>query len=406
MRVVLLGAGASKSYGDSPTGKRMPIATDFFPTFFGLDISSNPWVLRDGLIYYVQHEYGVEDPDEYLVSGVDIEAIHSEIALKLAEVERNPKSLDRILYSKPFNQLIFLFATTLNEIANGPVSRNHLDLVHCLDPEDVIITFNWDTLMERALMETGHWCVDDGYGVNPHKVFRDSWTNPEIPTLASAPKIIKLHGSVNWLTAHPIYEGEELVLTHALPVDSLFVYEYATKPYSTHAGRYMAGYCPLTYGYYPPNLTDIPGRRAQKGRMIAQISPKFPWIPEGEAGDSGLVSMPLIIPPVRDKSYEFFGELFNNLWMQAQQALQNCAEIIVIGYSFPRTDLQSHTLFSQAFMNRSSLPRVTIIDPAPDRPADVFRMDLGIPDTHMQIIGEPFKGAETLRILPNLIDWR
>ena len=32
MNVVLLGAGASKAYSNSPTGRKMPIAKDFFQT--------------------------------------------------------------------------------------------------------------------------------------------------------------------------------------------------------------------------------------------------------------------------------------------------------------------------------------------------------------------------------------
>jgi hypothetical protein len=131
--------------------------------------------------------------------------------------------------------------------------------------------------------------------------------------------------------------------------------------------------------------------------VIVQLRPKFPWVPDGEADDSGLASMPLIIPPVREKSYEFFGSLFENLWLQAEQALQACEEIIVIGYSFPRTDLRSHTLFTQAFMKRASVPRVTVIDPNPERPAEKFSMELGIPSAHLHIIGGPFEGAETLK---------
>ena len=109
MRVILLGAGASKSYGDSPTGQRMPIANDFFPTFFNLNAAANPWVLRDGLIHYLQSQKGIKDTDAYLAAGVDIEEIYSEIAVRLASVEKEAGGLDRIVLSRPYNQLIFLF---------------------------------------------------------------------------------------------------------------------------------------------------------------------------------------------------------------------------------------------------------------------------------------------------------
>lgn len=394
MRVILLGAGASKSYGASPTGQRMPIAKDFFPTFFRLNAAANPWVLRDGLITYLQTEKGINDTDAYLSAGVDIEEIHSEIAVRLASVEKEAGGFDRIVLSRPYNQLLFLFATTLNEIANGPVSQSHIDLAESLRPDDVVLTFNWDTLMDRALMEVAGWSVDSGYVIKPHSVFRDGWNGPE--TRSSPNKLIKLHGSVNWLTAHPVYEGEELVLTHALPAESLFVYEHATRPYATHAGRYTGGYAPLTYGYYPPNLTDVPGRSAPDGHLILKVQPRMPWMPEGQAGKKGLPSMPLIIPPVKDKSYKFFGTLFETLWQEASAALQACDELLIIGYSFPRTDLKSLDLFKDAFMRRKSVPRVTIVDPNPHRPREVFHFELGIPVSHLHVVASPFLGQETI----------
>ncbi|AGT07402.1 hypothetical protein JCM7686_0291 [Paracoccus aminophilus JCM 7686] len=359
-----------------------------------MDAAANPWVLRDGLIDYLQSQKGITDTDAYLEAGVDIEEIHSEIASKLASVEKEIGSYDRIVLSKPYNQLIFLFATTLNEIANGPISQSHIDLANSLQPEDVVLTFNWDTLMDRALMSATDWVPDSGYGIAPHRIFRDGWVIPDVKS--SSNKIIKLHGSVNWLTAHPIYEGEELVLTHGLPADSLFVYEHATRPYATHAGRYADGYAPMTYGYYPPNLTDVPGRSAPEGYAIVKVQPKMPWMPEGQAGKQGLPSMPLIIPPVKEKSYQFFGGLFEKLWRKASEALEICDEVLVIGYSFPKTDLKSLDLFRDAFLRRVSVPRVTIIDPNPKRPKEVFQLDLGIPESHLRVVASPFLGAETI----------
>jgi hypothetical protein len=52
MNVYLLGAGASKSYEESKTGAKLPLANDFFETFNNLDISSNGWVLVGDIINY------------------------------------------------------------------------------------------------------------------------------------------------------------------------------------------------------------------------------------------------------------------------------------------------------------------------------------------------------------------
>lgn len=53
MKVILLGAGSSKCYKQSPSGLNMPIAKDFFQTFNKLKISENPWVLIDAILLYI-----------------------------------------------------------------------------------------------------------------------------------------------------------------------------------------------------------------------------------------------------------------------------------------------------------------------------------------------------------------
>ena len=371
----------------------------FFPIFYRLGIAQNPWVMRDGLIYYLEHVRNIKDSDQYLRSGVNIESLHSEIALQLAEFEKDDGVIERVVLSKPYIQLIFLFAATLNEIANGPVSRPHLELASVFSSQDTVITFNWDTLIERALMTHGSWRVDDGYAMKPRKVFRDTWKNPKVDGNDSRVMILKLHGSTNWLTSYPFYEGEELVLTHGLPPESLFVFESASRPYATYAGRYMDGYEPFTYGYYPPNLLDVPGRPAMDGYTFVQMRPRFPWIPEGAGDDRGVVSMPLIIPPVRHKSYGFFGNLFDDLWQKAQTALANCDEIVIIGYSFPETDTRSNDLFIRAFSGRSTIPLVKVIDPNPRRVLDKLRLEYGIPETSIQVVDETFEGTTTLKKL-------
>ena len=141
----------------------MPIANDFFQTFESLEISNNPWVLREAVIHYLHHDKKINNPIAYLRSGIDIEELHSEIADKVAEVSADDKKSDRLKYKKINDELIYLFSSTLNSIANGPISENHIEIAKRLNEDDVVITFNWDTLMERALMEVRQWRTDDGY---------------------------------------------------------------------------------------------------------------------------------------------------------------------------------------------------------------------------------------------------
>lgn len=116
--------------------------------------------------------------------------------------------------------------------------------------------------------------------------------------------------------------------------------------------------------------------------IAAHITPNFHsrlprsgqcGVPDGTGGDDGLTSMPLIIPPVKEKTYNLFGQLFNLLWREAEDALAAADSIVVIGYSFRDTDLQSSNLFCNAFLRRQTMPKVHIVDPAPERVTGKFQ---------------------------------
>lgn len=373
----------------------MPIARDFFQTFEALPLSDHPWVLREGLVFYLEHVRHV-DPMSFLLSGVDIEELHSEILERLLACTEDRGDADRIMLWRAYNELIYIFAFCLNSIQNGPPSRAHTELASLLTADDTIITFNWDTLMDRALAEVAGWSIVNGYGLAPHMVFRNGW-QPSSLLPTGAPILLKLHGSTNWLVGHPTEEKDgRLVLSQSTPPSTLYVFEYATDPYDTYAGRFMPGFGPYSFGYYPPNLADK-GRPIEEGHVLIRFRHKFPWKPEGTAGDKGLVSMPLIIPPVKNKSYELFGELFTGLWARACEALREADEIVIIGYSFPRTDHRSSKLFLDSFLQRTTIPLVTIIDPVPERAVEKIHYDLGIPMDRMTVIPEPFSAGFDLR---------
>lgn len=383
MKSLLLGAGASKAYKASPTTERMPLARDFFNIFNKLDISSNPWVLIQHLCGYLIDHKKV-DPYTYLNSGIDIEELHSEIEMLLNTVDQQTDPVTFALARAAYIQLIFIFATTINEIQNGPVSLIHKRIANCLTDEDTIITFNWDTLMDRALQEVKGWAVDYGYGIEPNLIYKNGWCEPDKNKIPGF-QILKLHGSTNWLTGYPLDLSRGLSLGHDLDPSSVFIYEYTNDPYITYSSRYMPGYQPFSYGYYPPNLLGVPGVKAGEGRTFTFAKFNYPWMPKGEGKETGIPSMPLIIPPVKHKQYSLFGDLFSTIWSKAENALTESENIVVIGYSFPQTDIRSKSLFLQAFTKRKSLPVVTIIDPYPENVVQKFIYEFGIPETKIKV---------------------
>lgn len=401
--VFLLGAGASKSYDLSPTGQRMPVANDFFSTYAKLPINFDPWAFKTKLLYYLNLRDGSEHLDLFDFYD-DIEDLHSEIQIQAYDIiksNKKNKSAKEYVILGAYYELIFLFIAGINQIQNGPISQTHLDLAKLITNDDAIITFNWDTLMDRALMEVTNWNCDNGYYVKPLGVYRDKWMNTNI-TSSQMPKLLKLHGSSNWLTSHVTFENGKETPMQELSADNFFVYESTLNPYSTYAGRYMDGYEPFSYGYYPPNL-QTEGRAAPEGLLITRIRLNNPCIREGVSDDLGITSMPLIIPPVRDKKYDFYGDLFSNLWIEAEKQIIEADKIFVIGYSFPKTDFRSSELFKKAFSSRTTMPEVIIINPAPELIEERFMFDLGITKDKLFTIKDYFNSEIIKDVIANNI---
>lgn len=204
MKAYLLGAGASRSYELSPTGQRMPLARDVFETFSKLKISSNQWVLIGDIVNRVSESRSIP-PEEFGTFNEDIEEFFSQAEEDLLAAIGKKLDIEIILASRVVNQLIFLFASIINEIQNGPLSKAHQNLTRTLSADDRVITFNWDTLMDRALATETSWRTDFGYQVIPHLIHRDGWVSPT-PGIVTTPLLLKLHGSTNWLTSYNTME--------------------------------------------------------------------------------------------------------------------------------------------------------------------------------------------------------
>lgn len=109
--------------------------------------------------------------------------------------------------------LRFYLAKTIAE--NTPkidnIPKIYLDFASQLHEHDIILSFNWDYLLEIALMKVG-------------KTYTYNWNNDQ------AIKICKMHGSVNWCLNEPRYVGkrtntlqwESLRFSEGMMADELF----------------------------------------------------------------------------------------------------------------------------------------------------------------------------------------
>lgn len=404
MRTFIIGAGASKAYIASPTKCTMPIANDFFKTFEQLEISSDLRVLIGDIINIGKEDFNI-DINDFFKSSFDIEYFHTHVEQKLLKQMKEDSIWNNIYYYKAYLQLNFLYASIINEIQNGPCSEAHVKLIKSLKKEDSIITFNWDTLLDRALSEHGNWKTDFGYCMKPEKIYKDKWVLPD-SNVNEFNKLIKLHGSTNWLTTYPRPDKENLLkLNQKIDNSSFYVYEFTHSPYHCFDGRFQGPYEPFSYFYYPPNILDDIELDENKENVMFKAGvlnqPKTQKIYETIFGqkldipqrvklESGIVTMPLLIPPVRDKKYTLFANLFVELWSIAKQEIINANEIIIIGYSFPKTDTKTIELFQKAFCEKKELPKIIIVNPEPDGIVELFKMNFGIPMSNITVYKEYF----------------
>ncbi len=385
MNVYLLGAGASKAYDISKSNIRLPLANDFFKTFNKLDISSKGWVLIGELLNYVKENRNIPVV-EFSTYNEDIEQLHTEIQEHYLNAIKNDNFEEITKYGKAFSQLVFLFCSVINEIQNGNESKFHKNLVLSLNDNDSIITFNWDTLIDKSLRYNTAWSPKDGYFLTPQMIYRDGWIKGKNGKTNNL--LLKLHGSTNWISSYVYYnfQTKKIEFMHAGSKNTFYVYESTKEPYSCYDGRYMRGYEDFSMGYYPPNIPSKNYKmKIPKGHLGGRFILRNGINPKGDSASDGIISMPIIIPPVKNKSYDFYGNLFPTLWSKAESTLRKADKIFILGYSFPVTDRPTTDLFKNAFSKRDSTPDIIIVNPNPKEIQQKFIFEFGIPEKKIKV---------------------
>lgn len=394
-RAFLLGAGASYSYTQSPLNVRPPLATRLFETYFKLPIAEDPHVIIGHLVNYVRDTRGItpdsfgqftENAEDFLT---ELDDRVNELAQQIPEIDqrKDARSAHRfaefIQISGAYDQSVWLFTHILNSIQNGPVSKQYSDLVASLGDDDKLITFNWDTLLDRALLESGKWIPDTGYGFEFEAVHDEQWRT--VRADESSRIVLKLHGSTNWLvnyTTRDLRTGERAIMVPSVGRGT------TGMSVSVQPQRQIGVTGDLTVTYRPDIRTHSPVKAAPvpsgesarltpfcfvsgttrfhcyKGRFRDGYEKFSYFYPPNHPQHREIALMPLIIPPTRRKLYSEFGYIFARLWSAAEDSLANADEWVIAGYSFPKTDVRSTELIRSAINRRKNPPKITLVNPA------------------------------------------
>lgn len=375
--VWIFGAGASYHYNLNSRGVQVPLANGLLEAFSLLPTSEGFHAHVGPLISYLGHYKGVK-PEEVSQWNQNIEDFMTEIEAGIEELkERKAKGLPIKNMSKGFalsavfNNMNFIFANVINEAQNGPPESIYRYLLDFCGPDDTFITFNWDTLIDRALIDTGGWSPNEGYGLQFYSILDGIWKQKieGEPNFNTNWKLIKLHGSTNWLVPYMHVHLETFEYISSVPEsDRIFLYWQSTMPYQTHKSRWRGGYVPTCYCYYPPNIpTNCFSQKQlspEPGKVWLKFTPTGIFSPFKEPSGEGIPASPLLITPVRQKKYDMYQSTINNLWHQASDSLKTASKIIIIGYSFPPTDVRSLELLEDALKERKGEISVEIVSPS------------------------------------------
>lgn len=184
-------------------------------------------------------------------------------------------------------------------------------LVSHLDSEDTIITLNYDTLLDSALVDAG-WNPAKGYGlIGGSGKIRWTRPKPQLTASLSEVKLLKLHGSLNWYVRGSFANLSQI---------------FEKKP-----NKIM--------------ICETP-RVNEFAHFVRQIA-----------------------PPIYGK---FFGHKhWRALWAAAHDALLDADVLVVVGCSLGNTDFHLSGMLSHAVMMRKTMRRpftqVVAVDRTPVR---------------------------------------
>lgn len=188
----------------------------------------------------------------------------------------------------------------------------------------VVITFNYDTLVEHAVTSPPRRDWQSGRGiVGGTHLINDRPPTPQkggmfAPQHAQSFKLLKLHGSI----------------------DTYWVAD-------DHTGSTIAR-LPSGGGWRPPSNGTAEDISARNNLLPGRV--------------------PFIVPPAASKSSFYTNPLTRQLWREASSALSAADCVDIIGYSLPLTDLVTSGMLADVLGPSSS--RINVVNPSPRPVAD------------------------------------
>lgn len=227
----------------------------------------------------------------------------------------------------PINDLLaeFLWSFTKHQTITPPIR----DFCSLLSDKDVVITMNWDNLLERTLFLSG-----TRFETLIHRTRPPRDDEPEIRQ--KYVRLLKLHGSIDWRDG----DAEEM---------SGHVREARSKGWDV---------------FLPKALGQRPVWWNSPAPQCAGVRVRLP-LETGEFDHCWMKGLgdPILVFPTSRKRFE--DTYLWDQWTHARRALERADEIIIIGYSLPDADKQVRLLMRASIENeeRKTPPHVSVVNP-------------------------------------------
>lgn len=191
--VVVLGAGASRGASCvRRSGVQPPLDADFFDQ--AARASGLLGANDRKLLHFIREQYGATrfpTLEEFFTQLEAVDRFHNEFNIR-GRISRQ--------FELHLGTLRMLIPRLLGAALADQNCRWHERLAHALRTRDSVISFNYDTLMDRALTRAGgkRWKPEVGYGFEASGSL-DLWRPPPARGGVKYPiKLLKPHGSLNW----------------------------------------------------------------------------------------------------------------------------------------------------------------------------------------------------------------
>lgn len=351
MKIVILGAGASHAAGYPLTSSLLPelekmmvstpniVVKDAWHRFSNFReeakgvikrilSSTNPEVVLSLIDLYTETRKN-EEQDFYTAMGKVYKQIKSG-SESSEQLPDNPKVSEPEEFFKAKIAVrdflaclshFFAWRHYCDSKEDGTEKRQYLKQeLSSLAKGDIVITMNWDTLVERVLLEDGRWLPRDGYGFQVQLKYVDSngeplsFTSDVTRTISeiSEVQVLKLHGSLGWR------ENEE------------------SKLYLRFT-QYLQ-YLPIKHSKQQIFVRDCAEPRYFREYEPVMIYPSF-------------------LKQLKTPQIQL-------IWHRAAEELARADEIHIIGYSLPESDTAVRTLLNTLrFRSEINDLMITVDDP-------------------------------------------